>query len=266
VAQELNMTKITFGPNGYDLPRLFVGEFPPQVKVVSKSSKGFVMEYNDPDHTRVVVKGSKLSYGPDDLPTKGTITSWTKSSDTGLTGTAKNLKISASSLMVAARTEDRTDDVFYSKVLSGKDVITGSKSNDYLNGYAGKDTLTGGRGDDLLVGGKGADKFVYKSVHDSPSIPGEVADLIADFSHAQRDKIDLKTIDANTKKSGNQAFTFIGKNDFTKAGQLRYEYYQDLDEGSHGVLLRGDVDGDGETDFKIFVADIMQLVKGDFYL
>jgi hypothetical protein len=80
--------------------------------------------------------------------------------------------------------------------------------------------------------------------------------VIADF-HSGQDRIDLRGIDANATRKGNQAFTWAGadgpflhpkesaaflKAGFTgQAGQLRY---------AHGLLM-GDTDGDGRADFQI---------------
>lgn len=35
--------------------------------------------------------------------------------------------------------------------------------------------------------------------------------------------LDLKLVDANTRKSGDRKFSFIGKEAFSKAGEVRYE-------------------------------------------
>jgi serralysin len=85
---------------------------------------------------------------------------------------------------------------------------------------------------------------------------GASVDTIKDFVRGS-DRIDLRGIDANTKVSGNQAFSFIGKSDFSgKAGQLKF---------ASGVVS-GDVNGDGVADFQIKVAGLSALSKGDFYL
>jgi serralysin len=81
-------------------------------------------------------------------------------------------------------------------------------------------------------------------------------DTIKDFTRGT-DHIDLRSIDANTKISGNQAFTFIGSSAFDgKAGELMF---------GHGVLL-ADVNGDKLADFGVNIANISTLSKYDFYL
>ncbi len=79
------------------------------------------------------------------------------------------------------------------------------------------------------------------------STVGARADLITDFSHAQGDRIDLSTIDANTERGGDQAFRFIGDGLYSHhAGELRFTSVRD------GITtIAGDIDGDGVSDFHI---------------
>jgi serralysin len=107
--------------------------------------------------------------------------------------------------------------------------------------------------------------FDYNSV--SESGPGAAhRDKILDFDGD--DLIDLRTIDAKTGVSGNNAFTFIGKNDFTGddpfklrdgKGELRFN-----DNGAT-CTVQGDVNGDGKADFEILVHK-SSLSAGDFLL
>jgi hypothetical protein len=81
--------------------------------------------------------------------------------------------------------------------------------------------------------------------------------VIEDFSRAQGDDIDLSGIDANAKVSGNQAFSFIGGQDFSgKAGQLQYK---------NGIVA-GDINGDKVADFHIEIANNHALSANDFIL
>jgi hypothetical protein len=76
-------------------------------------------------------------------------------------------------------------------------------------------------------------------------------------SHAQRDKINLQTIDADTTAGGNQAFDFIAGAGFSgTAGELRL---------SSGLLL-GDTNGNGIADFEIKVTGIGAGAASDFVL
>ncbi|WP_354065568.1 calcium-binding protein [Devosia sp. 2618] len=143
---------------------------------------------------------------------------------------------------------------------AGNDKLDGGAGNDLLDGGAGNDQLYGGLGADILIGGAGADTFIYKSIKES-TLDAKGRDFINDFSQAQKDKINLSAIDANTKIAGDQAFNFVGTKAFTnKAGELRYEH-KDGD-----TYVYGDVDGDGKADFAIVLDTTIKLVATDFIL
>lgn len=140
------------------------------------------------------------------------------------------------------------------------DELVGNAGNDTLFGGSGRDVLTGGAGRDVLSGGAGGDVFDYNSKSESRTSAAK-RDKITDFSH-NRDNIDLHTIDANTKKAGNQNFKFIGKDAFHKiAGELHFRY-----EGGSKTIVEGDVNGDGRADFQIELAGHKTLTAGDFIL
>ncbi|HEY0436227.1 MAG TPA: calcium-binding protein, partial [Phenylobacterium sp.] len=132
-------------------------------------------------------------------------------------------------------------------------LITGNSGNNLLSGLGGADTLDGGAGADSLAGGLGADRFVF----------GDVAapDTITDFSHAQGDLIDLSAIDANSGLVGDQGFVFIGTAAFHGvAGELRYA------QAGSGVVVTGDLNGDGFADFTLNLSGVSSLVNSDFVL
>lgn len=134
-------------------------------------------------------------------------------------------------------------------------VLKGWSGDDIVRGEAGSDAIMGGSGKDSLYGGYHADRFIFRSL-DEAGIWGE-RDVIRDFTR-DYDAIDLSQIDANTRVAGNQSFRFIENDLFDKvAGELRQD-------GS-GVL-RGDVDGDGKTDFQIELANGADLSETDFLL
>jgi serralysin len=136
---------------------------------------------------------------------------------------------------------------------AGSDTLYGRSGSDVLDGGTGSDKLYGQSGKDTLFGGTGADAFVFRALSDSR---GSLVDTIRDFRRGT-DHIDLRSIDANTKIAGNQAFSFLGQAAFHgKAGELRF------DDG----VVSGDVNGDRSADFKINVAGLSALGKGDFYL
>ncbi|MBO9193450.1 VCBS domain-containing protein [Rhizobium sp. 16-449-1b] len=70
------------------------------------------------------------------------------------------------------------------------DTLVGGGGNDLIFGGGGNDTLSGGLGNDLLVGGAGADKFVWGT----ENLNSSNADVIADYSLSEGDKIDLQNL------------------------------------------------------------------------
>jgi subtilisin family serine protease len=148
--------------------------------------------------------------------------------------------------------------------LAGNDLLLGFGGNDTLSGLTGNDTLDGGAGSDLLIsgagrdvmtGGTGADLFRFTALADS--VVGTSRDLITAFSRAEGDRIDLATIDANTRLSGDQAFAFIGDAGFGRiAGQLRFA----------GGVLQADLNGDARADMEIALQGVSTLLAADFVL
>ena len=122
--------------------------------------------------------------------------------------------------------------------------LLGNAGNNILNGGAGNDTLIGGLGADALTGGIGADRFAFTDLSEVGK--GALRDVINDFSSLQGDKIDLSLFDADLANSGVNAFSFIGSNEFTGAGQLRF-----VDQ-----VLSGNVSGNAGADFEIHLVGI----------
>ena len=107
----------------------------------------------------------------------------------------------------------------------------------------------------MQLGGTGADTFDFNKV--SESRVGAKHDLIQGFKHSENDRIDLKSIDADSTAGGNQAFDLIGKAAFSgTAGELRFA----------GGLLQGDVNGNGVADLEVKVTGLGGAVDGDFIL
>ncbi|EDL48226.1 M10 family metallopeptidase [Erythrobacter sp. SD-21] len=150
----------------------------------------------------------------------------------------------------------------------GNDTLDGGADNDTVNGGAGNDTLFGGTGNDVLIGGwgvdtmtggEGADTFSFTQSGHSGKF-ASVADTIIDFSSAEGDLIDLSAIDAISGGS-DDAFTFIGDAAFSgTAGELRAY------AGENGLIVVGDIDGDGAADFLIKVDNLTDLTVADFVL
>lgn len=141
--------------------------------------------------------------------------------------------------------------------IAGNDTLEGRGGNDKLSGGDGNDVLNGGEGWDALFGGKGKDTFLFKSFLDSTR---SGADHIITFYRGE-DIINLKAIDANTEKAGNQTFIWIGSDKYHgKAGELRS--YQ----SGGKTVITGDVDGDKQSDLVIYIDKAMKLTSLDFIL
>jgi Ca2+-binding RTX toxin-like protein len=137
----------------------------------------------------------------------------------------------------------------------GNDRLLGGSGSDRLSGEDGADQLSAGRGADILIGGDGADRFVFKAAAEAGK--GKFCDVIEDFSHAERDKVVLRQIDADTTKAGHQDFAFIGGKGFSgDAGELI----------SRKGLLLADIDGDGSADLRLDFANDVTLLAGDLLI
>jgi hypothetical protein len=131
------------------------------------------------------------------------------------------------------------------------DALIGDLGDDFLRGGNGADRLCGGEGADVLIGGRGADRYIYRSIVESGV---ERSDQL---QFGRGDQIDLRRIDADENRRGNQVFHLVMDATFSgKAGELR------LFESK----LLGDVDGDRRADFAIalsskqmFTADVLLL-------
>jgi len=148
----------------------------------------------------------------------------------------------------------------------GADMLSGLGGNDGLFGLGGKDTLRGGAGADRLDGGAGADRleggtgndiFDFNNVSDS-GITSAARDTVVDFLAGQ-DKLDFSGIDA-IAGGGDNAFSLIGGNSFTAAGQLR-----SFINGTN-TIVEGNVDNNFTADFQIVLTGNHALQLTDFVL
>jgi serralysin len=222
-------------------------------------------------------RGTNFKYNSDGVPIGGTVKSYAAHDYNGKLVVVDGLNIAATKIVDAADTFSTSDDFRLIKAaLSGNDVLTGGKYDDYAMGYDGndklsgkdgsdhliggngKDTIIGGGGRDYLTGGAGADNFLFLKAADS-NLYGD--DKVRDFSRKEHDKIDLSAVDANGTAAGNGEFHLIGDNDFSgQRGQLRIET-------KNGVTrIQGDTDGNGLTDFTISLDGRIDLAKHDFDL
>jgi uncharacterized delta-60 repeat protein len=138
---------------------------------------------------------------------------------------------------------------------TGNVTATGNALNNILIANAGSNLIYGFGGADTMTGGAGADRFVFTNKTDST--PGAF-DTITDFSHAQRDRIDLALVDANDGRARNQAFVFIGTQPFSAfadaSGLLRFDPVTQMLEGS--------TNADAAAEFRIHLVGITGVGTG----
>jgi Ca2+-binding RTX toxin-like protein len=122
----------------------------------------------------------------------------------------------------------------------GDDTLRGDEGANSLFGGVGNDFLSAGGGADTVRGGDGSDVFSYKSLE---AIDGDrVIDLDAP------DFLDLRGIDADTTKGGNQKFKAVDEF-HGKAGELLLV----IDSPNAQTIASMDVDGDGVADATFFL-------------
>ena len=149
----------------------------------------------------------------------------------------------------------------------GNDILRGNGGNDKLFGNSGADRLLGGQEADRLVGGMGrdrldagldssADLIVLRSARESAV--GATHDTVLQFDRGE-DHIDLSRID--TRPGG-------ADNAFAWGGHQRTDHGVWWTATAGGVLLQGDLGGDGDTrpDFEILISGLSSLGRDDILL
>ena len=187
--------------------------------------------------------------GVDSLILRGSVEGLSKATTLTLSNTLENLDASQTASTWLNLNGNNVANVLTGN--SANNLIDGKSGNDILDGGAGDDILIGGLGSDTLTGGAGADIFRFNSIKELGL--GELRDVITDFEGGV-DRIDLSRLDANTQIKGTNAFTFIGSEEFTGAGQLRL-----VDE-----ILYGNINGDLAVDFEIQLVGVHNLSQSDF--
>ena len=148
--------------------------------------------------------------------------------------------------------------------LSGIENVIAGNFNDIVKGSTGANVLTGGLGSDSLYGGadKVRDVFDFNAITESKV--GTARDKVYNFLKGT-DDLDLQTIDANTKVSGDQAFKFAG----TKVAANSVWYaVKDVDgsTATKDIIVCGDVNGDAKADFEIGLVGVTSLTSTDYVL
>lgn len=144
----------------------------------------------------------------------------------------------------------------------GLDTIYGGNGNDRLFPQEDADTVYGGSGDDLVGGGSGRDVRTGGQGRDTFSFGASelgTRDLITDFAKGS-DKLDLKSVDANTARSNDQAFKFVGTAVPDDAGEVGYR------KSGGSTYVRGNTDNDATIEFEIQLSGSVTLAGGDFIL
>jgi Ca2+-binding RTX toxin-like protein len=158
----------------------------------------------------------------------------------------------------------------------GRDTLLGRRDGDKLAGGAEADTLTGGAGADVLMGGSGADVVLAGSDNDLDLIVYrslaqlDAADRVFQFdrkggpAEAVWDRIDLRSLDADSGTRGDQPFRFVDSFAAPGAGEADGQIRL-VDHGSDvSVVL--DFDGDNAADARIVVRGVGSLGEADFFL
>ncbi|MCR9273642.1 MULTISPECIES: calcium-binding protein [Mameliella] len=133
------------------------------------------------------------------------------------------------------------------------DVLEGGADNDILRGRAGEDALAGGLGRDLLTGGQDADIFVFRSA--AETVVGANRDQILDFQQG----VDLISVAGLSPG----VFEFRGTAGFAPSGNPELRLFE---TATGSTIVQLDVDGDGNADAEIRVANVTGLTADDFAL
>lgn len=240
--------------------------------------------------------GTNLTVSPSGELTGGTIEAYSERVWTGsewwelwrMTGTSFDAAALYDAIGTGSTADDRKvfaqalrgDDLFQLSIhddiaygYRGNDTLQGRAGDDVLAGYAGCDRLFGGAGDDrlnggdgrdYLKGGGGEDSFVFKSTRHIGN-SAETSDVIADFREGQ-DVIDLRTIDASTAQSGNNAFLWRGEaNIGTGArGEVSFKQIDRAGTAHDLTLIHIDTDADRAAEATIRLQGLHDLSQGDF--
>ena len=127
---------------------------------------------------------------------------------------------------------------------TGNDAIAAGGGNDTIIADAGNDWIRGGTGADLYYGGAGADTFAFGGAAEI-GLWG-TADFIEDFTPGQ-DKISF----------AGMGLTFGSRGVAREIHTATYGHY---------LYVYADVNGDGQTDFSLFLDNVASVSASDFIL
>ncbi len=149
---------------------------------------------------------------------------------------------------------------------TGANRLAGGSGKDSITGDLGNDTITGGLGRDVMIGGADRDVFDF-NLRTESGVTSTTRDIIMDFRHLV-DDIDLRTIDASTLLAGNNNFIWRGTGEFTtsKAGEVRFQKFNNAGTTNDYTIVYGDTDGDTTSEFQIKLTGLVNLTSADFIL
>ncbi|MHC2335486.1 Ig-like domain-containing protein [Bradyrhizobium sp. USDA 4454] len=233
----------------------------------STLATGFFLEQTDQYGTPV---------GHFDAITGQTVSGSPQALISGFTGAISSFVLQISNLgLFAATTQLITDTIDGS---AGKDNIQGIASNAAIHNI-----IQGGAGADVLTGGIGSDYFVFARATDSPAAGqlnsgGQLAqtwDQITNFQVGS-DKLDFSQLisDQSVSSAGGVTAFAAGLAEFrwfgpqpantSSMGSANGYGVWYAPDGSGGVYVYADTNGDGVADLKFDVAGVTALNPGDF--
>jgi Ca2+-binding RTX toxin-like protein len=172
----------------------------------------------------------------------------------------------------AISTADKDAAKIGTDTLIGIENVIAGKYNDIVKGSTVSNVLTGGLGSDRLYGGvdKLRDVFDFNSITESKV--GTARDKVYNFIKGI-DDIDLRTIDANSSKAGNQDFGFSTIQTAAKDGTVAKansvwwrKADVDSDKIKDDIIVYCDVNGDTKADFEIGLVGVTSIAASDFVL
>ncbi|WP_353228845.1 calcium-binding protein [Novosphingobium sp.] len=142
----------------------------------------------------------------------------------------------------------------------GTDVIYGGTGGAAVFGGAGHAEVHPGTGKMIMVAGSGQDTFVF-APGKTGGLTTTTCDVIQKFHANPGNVIDLSAFDSLLPAGGPTHLSFLGTAAFDMhAGQLRYE------AAGTGLMVFGDINGDGKADFALNLTKLTSLSAGDFIL
>ncbi len=158
---------------------------------------------------------------------------------------------------------------------SGNDRLDGEAGNDFLGGGSGRDHLYGGAGADILLGGSDADRLHGGAGNDifrfhTGTAPTEgFADRIGETSGVSfegagktwGDLIDVRAIDADATRAGNQSFHWGGTTEMGKGSLWLSDAVDHID-----VLANTDNDAAPEFRLQIDTAELTRALSASDFI